>query len=487
MMYKRYAAALLAALMTAGALISCGGAAEETAPVRNENDALPAQTAAEETAAETEAYIADGLPDTDLSDYKFRIYCLENLAPFFYSDELDGDVVNDAVYKSVLNVEERFGVDIVPVYYGTDDGGFSSQVNTLIKSGDDVFDVAENHDTLSAEASLSGNYMNVRDFPYLDFEKPWYPTNAIESLTLYGKLFLFSSAMSYKGLHQTRILYMNKKLFENYGIESPYQDVFDGKWTLDNIMGITKGAYQDLNSNQKPDEEDFFGFTVHQWFDGWMDSFDLESLTKDAEGELVIGINNQRTADIVDKMYTWIAETPDTFIVKGKVTEADIFSADRALITYGEISTSYVRYRNTDIDYGMLPFPKYDENQEDYISFYTDRFFVVPKTAHDTDKIGFMLEAMSAEGYRTIYPAYYEIALKVKYTQDDESARILDVINASRKLSFSYCYDTSGLNNIFGGMFSVSKPSHDFASFYAKKEKSALKRIEKIKAAYQDN
>ena len=483
---NKLSAALLTAIVLTASITACGGDTDNAPAVTTAAETLGdgiSQTTAEETADP----LADDLPDEDLSGYDFRIYCLENLVEFFYSDELDGEVVNDAVYKSIINVEERFGVDIKTVYYGTDDGGFSSQVTNIIKSGDDIFDVAENHDTLSAEASLSGYYMNVRDFPYLDFEKPWYPTNAIESLTLYGKLFLFSSAMSYKGLHQTRILYMNKKLFENYGIESPYQDVFDGKWTLDKIMNITKDVYQDLNSNQKADDEDFFGFTVHQWFDGWMDSFDLESMTKDAEGELVIGINNQRTADIVDKMYSWIVDTPDAFIAKSKLSESDIFTAERTLITYGEISTSYVKYRNTDIDYGMLPFPKYDDDQEKYISFYTDRFFVVPKTAHDTDKIGFMLEAMSAEGYRTIYPAYYEIALKVKYTQDDESARILDIINASRKLSFSYCYDNSGLNGLFGGMLSASKPNHDFASYYAKREKSALKRIDKIKEAFQNN
>ena len=57
-------------------------------------------------------------------------------------------------------------------------------------------------------------------------------------------------------------------------------------------------------------------------------------------GELVIGINNQRTADIVDKMYSWIVETDDTFIAKKKLSESDIFTAERSIITYGEIRDS---------------------------------------------------------------------------------------------------------------------------------------------------
>lgn len=484
---------LLALALAGGIVISslsaCGGESGSSPDISDgTTSADAADTLAEAVTTEPEETLpADNLPDTDLSGYTFRIYSLDECAKFFYSDTLDGDVVNDAIYQSIMNVEERFGADVQCVIFGSGDGDFNGAINKIILAGDDVFDVAENHDTLSGDSSLKGLYLNILDFPYLDFDQPWYPTNAIDSLTLYGKLFLFSSAMSYKGLHQTRILYMNRKLLDDYGIESPYPVVFDGAWTLDRLMDITRDTYQDLNSNQQVDEEDFFGFTTHQYFDGWMEAFDLNALTKNDAGELVIGINNQRTADIVDKMYSWIVETNDTFIAKKKLSESDIFTAERSIITYGEISTSYMIYRNTEVDYGMLPYPKFDENQSDYISFYTDRFFVVPKTAQNTDNIGFMLEALSSEGYRTIYPAYYEIALKVKYTHDDESVRILDIINDSRMLSFTYVYDNSNLRSIFSGMLNASKPNHDFASYYAKGEKAALKRIDKINEAYQNN
>ncbi|MCR5263115.1 MAG: ABC transporter substrate-binding protein [Clostridiales bacterium] len=491
MTHNKTIAMLMALTVLSGAAAACGDAAgngtvnDQTIP-EGTNDIS-------ETEEETKAVIPDNLPDTDLGGDTFRIYCSgPDMEKFFFSDATDGEVVNDAVYQSVQNVEERFNVDVRTSYSpSTDDGALNTAINQTILAGDDAFDVAENHDTLSGDSSLKGMYRNLYDLPYLDFSQPWYPTNAIDSLTLYGKLFLYSSAMSYKGLHQTRILYMNKSLLNDYGIESPYKNVFDGTWTLDRLIDITRGAYQDLNSSQNVDENDFFGFTVHQWFDGWMESFGLNAMQKDDDEGLVIGIAGERTADIVEKMYGWVFDGNDVWIAKKKssdqFSESDIFSNSRSLITYGEISTSYVTYRNTAVDYGMLPFPKYDENQPDYISFYTDRFFIVPNTSTNLEKTGLMLEAMSAEGYRVIYPAYYEIALKVKYTQDDESVRILDIINQSRLMSFTYVYDNSSLKSIFNNMFNASKPNSDFASFLAKNEKSAQKRIDTVKAAFENS
>ena len=185
---------LLALALAGGIVISslsaCGGESGSSPDISDgTTSADTADTLADAVTTEPEETLpADNLPDTDLSGYTFRIYSLDECAKFFYSDALDGDVVNDAIYQSIMNVEERFGADVQCVIFGSGDGDFNGAINKIILAGDDVFDVAENHDTLSGDSSLKGLYLNILDFPYLDFEQPWYPTNAIDSLTLYGKL-----------------------------------------------------------------------------------------------------------------------------------------------------------------------------------------------------------------------------------------------------------------------------------------------------------
>ncbi len=465
-------------------------ACAQSAP-EGEDSQVPSGEVAE-TAEETEELIQDDLPEANLDGYEFRILVSnEEMSKFFYTAEMDGEVVNDAVRTALINTENRFNCSITAnIQDSVDEGAYTNVVRNSIATNDNFFDVAEMHDTLSGDLSLENAFLNLHEVKHLNFEQPWYPVNAIESLTVGGKLFLYSGAISYKGLHQTRILYMNKTLLNNHGIKSPYEDVFNNTWTLDKLSTLTSNTYNDLNSNGDKDENDFYGFTVHQWFDGWMDSLGQHAVVADPGEVLTLGVGDERTYQAVDAMYNWVFGGNDVYICKFKggdtLSETDIFTNERSLITYGEISTSYVHYRQTDVDYGMLPFPKLDDTQEDYISFYTDRFFVIPVTAQNVDTIGLLLEAMSAEGYRTIYPAYYEIALKGKYAQDNESVRILDIINESRMMSFSYVYFKNPLSSIFGNLFSNSNPSADFASFFKTNEKAARKAIEKLVKTFDE-
>jgi hypothetical protein len=90
-------------------------------------------------------------------------------------------------------------------------------------------------------------------------------------------------------------------------------------------------------------------------------------------------------------------------------------------------------YRNLNFDYGILPYPKYSETQELYYSRVESASpYCVPITVKDTEFSGAMLEALACESRKTVIPAYYEVALKVKFTNDNQSARVLDLVMANR-------------------------------------------------------
>ena len=43
-----------------------------------------------------------------------------------------------------------------------------------------------------------------------------------------------------------------------------------------------------------------------------------------------------------------------------------------------------------------------------------------------------MTEAMAAETYTNVYPVYYDVALKSKYSKDEATASMIDLISAGR-------------------------------------------------------
>ena len=161
------------------------------------------------------------------------------------------------------------------------------------------------------------------------------------------------------------------------------------------------------------------------------------------------------------------------------------FAQNKALVVPGLIDDAVKHYRFAEIEYGIVPYPKYNEAQKDYRSFATDEFFVIPITSRNPSRTGLIAEAMAAEGYKQIYPAYYEVALKVKYLHDDESVQALDIIVNSRTIEFSYTYDNwQGFGHFINDFF-TENPTRDFVSYYERRLPSAQGRVNQINDAFE--
>ena len=135
-------------------------------------------------------------------------------------------------------------------------------------------------------------------------------------------------------------------------------------------------------------------------------------------------------------------------------------------------------------DYGLLPYPKWDESQQDFCNTmhaYGTSYVCIPTTVADPDMSGAVLEALSYYGKEYITPAYYETTLKGKYFRDEESAEMLDYILFQRTYDLGMIFNWG---NMFVNIINISfNPGTDFASTYARDEKAALADIEKFISA----
>jgi hypothetical protein len=68
------------------------------------------------------------------------------------------------------------------------------------------------------------------------------------------------------------------------------------------------------------------------------------------------------------------------------------------------------------------------------------------------EMIGATLELMTAESYKQVTPAYYDVVLKSKYSNAPDDAEMYDLILSSFTISFGYCYSSFGLGGI-GSLF----------------------------------
>ena len=441
--------------------------------------------------------IPDNLPEKDYGGYEFRFYTnpgniLESAVNDRFAPEAEiGEVVNDAVFRRNRLVEERFGVNIKTIDSGGDYVQHTSKVKNSVLTGDDAFDVAFVHVVTGPNLTLENVAYNLLEIPQFDFGKPWWQKQTNEELALAGKMFLGSNSIFYAGLSGTHVMYFNRQKIADYGLDMPYESVFAGTWTYDELISMTKDVYEDLNGNGQKDREDFYGYVGLSLFAGLWTSCDIPVLEKGGDEILTIGVNTEKTINLIDKIYDWYYNSPGVLAEPDYSTDwqKDIFADNRGMFVLGEINDAPSKFVASEVEYGIVPLPKYDTAQENYRSFSGDQFFMVPQTAsvESLERAGTILEAMSAEGYKKIIPAYYEIALKNKYLQDEDSIKVLDLINDSRTISFAYIYDNwEGFahmgNDLFGG-----KPTNDFASYYEKRLKSAQKRVDAIIRGFTEN
>ena len=100
-------------------------------------------------------------------------------------------------------------------------------------------------------------------------------------------------------------------------------------------------------------------------------------------------------------------------------------------------------------EYGILPEPKYNTEQQDYTSTVNTAFFtayVLPKNCQDPNMAAACLEVMSGFSVDTLDDSLHTILFGSKLTRDQESRKILTII--SETISF----DWSGIGDWNNGL-----------------------------------
>jgi len=465
-------------------LAACGGTAPEVADTTAEGGENTPETTADP--------LDDELPEMDLGGYEFRFYTYGDNVKMYVPDGENGDVVNDATYKRNRTVEERFNVKITAIDSGaTKEAEQRTKLQNMILAGDESFDVALNIGKHLACQTIMGHYLNLYDVEYLNFSKPWWSAQLVEDLTFMDTMFIGSNNLHYEEFAASKVYFFNKKRAEDYKLEDPYQLVFDGKWTIDKLVSMTKDVYEDVNGDGQKDKGDFYGMLTTISHNSWAVVFDIPVWEKEKDALKCVALSD-RMIEAFDIIHSWYYDSQGLYTWKSyaaaKTEMRQMFIDGRGLFAFGFVGDSGTYYRDTEVDYGMLPYPKFDETQEDYRVFFganSSNMFAIPIFASDPSRTGLIIEALSAEGYKQLIPVYYEIALKDKYLRDDTSIKMLDLITDARTISFSYCYDNWDAGLGFGNCFQSDYAS-SFATFYAGREAIVAARLKEVTEAFAD-
>ena len=447
----RFICLILALFLIATILASCGS-----------NDET---TVAQESNVQNETG-RDAVKDTVPADLQFK----GETVTFFVRDdqelwkhEIDvekttNDTLYDAIYYRNSTVEDRLGISIEQIgqagTYAVADSWNSTLRNAVLtKSGD--FDASAIYASTGSALAVEGLYYNVLDLPYIAFEQPWWNDSIIEEVTLFDTLYYLAGDICITQIANGLCIFYNKNLFsELYGTQNIklFDVVEKGEWTIDYMSEIVSNAWIDENSDGIVSDGDTVGFfanTAGGGMDAWIPAMGI-SITKMVDGYPEITFYSEHTVAAFEKLRGLYNNNPGTLNASATATK---FVVGNQLFTM-EYLNGGSKFRAMKDNYGVLPLPKFDAEQDDYYTTFDNAasLVVVLSTCNRTDLVGATLELMGAESYKQVTPAYFEICLQGKYSDAPEDAEMYDRIINSFVYSFGFCYSTKSLEGI-GGLF----------------------------------
>ncbi len=488
---KKVFCLLLALTMLLPMLAACSENSENSDPASDQSGA-PAEVQSPEAEEEEDptAKLYEDLPTEDYGGYVFSF--LNNISNFAYTlmtaEEMTGEGINDAIFVRNQKVEEVLNIKLDEHLEGYSE--VTSQMNAAIAAGDDTFSCFWNEAGFVSPFATSGKLLNVNEISSLNLSKPWWEGKAMSEIQILDKLYTLVGDVHLMFKESFWMNGYNRSIIDQNQLENPYDLVKEGKWTLDVLKSEMETAARDLNGDGTMDGNDLFGVTCYS---GCVNPLymacDEVLITRNEEGIPVNVTPGDRFYSVISKI-VGIMFTSDAFsryvCMSGKTQNISqyqdewhgVFLSGHALFYFEPIG-SLKKLRDMNDEFGIVPFPKYDESQQDYITYIANYAAMcgIPVTTSDAERTGTILENLCAYSYGDLRKAYVDTTLNFKYIRDEESKEMLDLILSSGRFNLCDLLSVTAVKDAVAN--AATSGNADVASVVAKTMKVADKTLEK--------
>ncbi|MBQ4139879.1 MAG: hypothetical protein IJD70_00940 [Clostridia bacterium] len=459
-MTKKLLSLILALLMLIPMAVACAETpTEEGGTSENPAATTVAPAGSDETPDSTEL-ISNTLP----GDLKFggeTVVFLSRDSAFVNDeisvDDMNGSMVNDAVYKRNEKVQEQLDVVFDSIKITGDNYVVSTELRNAANNGETYFDIAANSTYSTIMYTGENILLDLTDCEYLDLDAVYWSQGFNQHASIGDSQYLATGAIAISLFRYMFVTFYNKNMLESAQYENLYDVVDEKRWTLDYQIQLSKDLYKDNDGSGSVSEGDAVGFATSTvlYVDPYWSSCDIPIITKDADNLLEFNLDKERLSNVVDKLITLYHES-DAWVDNSSGDDGKQ-NALGSLFGSGLVGTTTMRLCSVETqqfismqdEYGVIPVPKYDEAQDKYYTYLHDQFTSVgipSALVSDEEKVqmlGAVLEAMALESYKSVVPAYYETALKGRYLEDSESWRMLDMIYENVKVDAGVLYTKS--------------------------------------------
>lgn len=482
---------LTALMLTQTVFTSCSTTQSESTPDETEAS-VQTQTSDDETIpAETEELDMIPMESDDLGEYNFGDADFKMLSPSPDSmtwanpvlnvDEMNGESLNDAIYIRNHAIEERFSVKLLEEYDSWDIG--ANTLRTIVSSGDQTYAFVSMLDRFALTSMEEGLVVPYANIPNINLEKIYWGGEMLTYSSIGGVNYFAFGDFSLYAYDNISALLFNQNLVSQYNLESPYELVNSGTWTMDKFETMSAVVTDDLDGDGVMTEKDVYGYLAmpKQVLPSFWIAGGTLSISKDDSDIPTLNLNDETFVNLIERTFnmTWDSGVwyQNTIVADTDLTLETMFMNNKGLF-HDSTFNKIIRLREMDSDFGIIPYPKADESQNSYNSRLSGALFAcVPSIANNLDMTGVVMEALASESRKTVIPTYYEVSMKNKYSRDNASSQMLDIIFSGRVYDLG---DTFWCDQIRDNFIKTMMTNNDrnLSSYVAKTKKSLGKKIE---------
>ena len=443
---KKFFIFLLTLIMVAGCFSACsnekksGGNANTGTGTKND-DTVP-------------------LPVADYSGKTFTVLSRddESYREEWIADGSTTDTIGRAVFARNSAVEDRYNV-----YLDFESGlvelgdvnaaNFISRLDKMFLSGENTYQLAAGYSYVLAVESTRGNYLNWYTMPNIDLSQEWWDGEFLDYASYKGCSYIASGPLSLTAMKGSACIFFDLDAVDAKlpgGSAQIFEDIRDGKWTIDKLM-----TYAELcASNVEGDESArVYGFASNRntSIDAFVYAFDMGFTAYDSEGTpkirpinasnpIVSAYDKMKTYTAAD--YYWYVDTDDAEFGDGNV---DWLLRHKTVFTAATLQYAAKLRKSADLNYGILPYPKWNEDQNQYLTFkahsHTD--FAIPRTVRDAGEdqfVGTIIEALAYYSNLYVKDALYNVVLKYRDARDADSSYCVTLVLNGGRYDFANIY-----------------------------------------------
>lgn len=311
-------------------------------------------------------------------------------------------------------------------------GAFVSKVLTL--TGQDNIDLICQYSLAASIGAQQGLYANLLELEHINWDGYYWSDSLYEYNAVNGKMYYCTGDLTGTSIKNMFVMLYNYDMANNHQMGNLYDLVDEGKWTVEKLKELSKNVYMDENNNNMRDVGDTFGLVVgdYRTIDALQAGANLVSIIKDKNNKLVINeqMSGAYGTDVVNKLEDMLHNNTGAYCnTKENEEYGDALQEGKAVFTISMCENIINTISKSDINYGILPIPKYSEDQENYHTCLnmTYNMYSVPSIARNPNMSGAVLESLSHSGNKNLIPVIYE-ALQYKYSQRTDDVRMLEIL-----------------------------------------------------------